>query len=144
MGALSRNKGKAGERELARLLSELTGYDVRRRVRQHDGDSDLVGIPGWSIEAKRYSSASAADLARWWQQAAAQAAADGALPLLCWRADRMRDWRFHWPAGLHCPDAPRCPPAIADTLGADPLTWWRMVKGIRSHPGHDTQASRIT
>ena len=44
MAGLSRNKGKAGERELARLLAELTGHDVRRRVRQHDGDDDLVGV----------------------------------------------------------------------------------------------------
>lgn len=45
------------ERELARLLADLTGHDVRRRVRQHDGDDDLVGVPGWSIEAKRYKAA---------------------------------------------------------------------------------------
>ncbi|GAB1387639.1 hypothetical protein MASR1M59_27870 [Melaminivora sp.] len=130
MGGMSRTKGQSGERELARLLAELTGKDVRRRVRQHDGDSDLVGLPGWSIECKRYASASAADIGRWWQQAAAQAAADGAVPLLCWRADRMKDWRFHWPAGLHCKDAPTRPVDVADTLSADPLTWWRMVRAV--------------
>ena len=42
MGAMSRNKGKTGEREAAALLSDLLGLDIRRRVRQHDGDSDLV------------------------------------------------------------------------------------------------------
>jgi hypothetical protein len=45
MGAMSRNKGKAGEREIAGLLSDLTGYKVQRRVRQRDGDSDLEGFP---------------------------------------------------------------------------------------------------
>ena len=44
MGSLSRTKGAAGERELAALLSELSGRDVRRRVRQHAGDSDLLGL----------------------------------------------------------------------------------------------------
>jgi len=57
MAGLSRNKGKAGEREIARILTELTGHEVRSRVRQHDGDDDLVGVPGWSIEAKRYKAA---------------------------------------------------------------------------------------
>ena len=37
MAGLSRNKGKAGERELVRLLKDMTGHNVRRRVRQ----------PGW-------------------------------------------------------------------------------------------------
>ena len=50
---MSRTKGAAGERELAAALRELTGWDIRRRVRQHDGDSDLEGVPGWSIEVKR-------------------------------------------------------------------------------------------
>ena len=95
MGAASRDKGKAGERELARLLCELTGRDVRRRVRQHEGDSDLEGVPGWAIECKRYATVKPADLARWWRQAVAQAQATNARPLLAWRADRMRDWCLH-------------------------------------------------
>lgn len=46
MSAMQRNKGKAGEREAAELVREHTGWDVRRRVRQHDGDSDLTSAPG--------------------------------------------------------------------------------------------------
>ena len=53
MGRAQREKGKRGEREVAALIRDLLGYEVRRRVRQHDGDSDLVGVPGWSIEVKR-------------------------------------------------------------------------------------------
>lgn len=128
MSAASRDKGQRGERELAALLCELTGADVRRRVRQHAGDADLEGLPGWTVECKRYASVKPADLARWWAQACEQARRDGLHPLLCWRADRMPDWRFHWPAGLHCKGAP-LPGGIADTLSADPLTWWRMVRG---------------
>lgn len=130
MGAASRDKGKRGERELAELLRALTGQDVRRRVRQHDGDSDLEGPAGWCVECKRHATATPADVARWWRQAAAQAQAAEAVPLLAWRADRMRDWVFVWPAGLHCTDAPPGTGDLADTLSADPLTWWRMVRGL--------------
>lgn len=137
MGGLSRAKGKRGERELARLLTELTGHDIKRRVRQHEGDSDLEGLPGWAIECKRYARVTPAMLATWWKQARAQAQRMGGTPLLCWRTDRMREWCFHWPAGLHCHDAPPCPESIADTLGADPLTWWRMVRSLKGTPAPD-------
>lgn len=69
MSAMSRNKGKAGEREIAALLAELTGCDVNRRVPQHGGDSDLEGLPGWCIEVKRHAKASRAAVAGWWRQA---------------------------------------------------------------------------
>ncbi|MFT3818321.1 MAG: hypothetical protein QM750_11930 [Rubrivivax sp.] len=91
---MQRDKGKAGEREAAGLIRDLTGWDVRRRVRQHDGDSDLVGVPGWTVEVKRRRSATQADLARWWAQAVAQAGAE--LPVLLYRVDRG-DWRAVWP-----------------------------------------------
>ena len=127
MSGASRDKGKRGERELAALLEMLTGQPVRRRVRQHEGDADLTGLPGWSIECKRYASVKPADLVRWWAQARELAQREGLHPPLCWRADRMRDGVFVWPAGLHCKGAP-LPGHIADTLSADPLTWWRMVR----------------
>lgn len=37
MSGLSRTKGKAGARAIANLVRDITGWDVRRRVRQHDG-----------------------------------------------------------------------------------------------------------
>ena len=73
MGAMSRNKGKAGEREISGLLADLTGCKVRRRVRQRDGDSDLEGLPGWCIEVKRHAKASRSTVAGWWGQAVRQA-----------------------------------------------------------------------
>lgn len=130
MSGASRDKGKRGERELAALLEMLTGQPVRRRVRQHDGDADLEGLPGWAIECKRYATVQPADLARWWRQAVAQAQATNTRPLLCWRADRTRDWTFVWPAALHCPDVPLYSGNFADTLSADPLTWWRVVRRL--------------
>lgn len=50
----SRNKGAAGERELANKLKEY-GY-LCRRGQQYcgsNGDADVVGLPGIHIECKR-------------------------------------------------------------------------------------------
>ncbi len=50
----SRNKGAAGERELAAVLREY-GFDVRRGQQYcgANGDADVVGLPGVHIECKR-------------------------------------------------------------------------------------------
>lgn len=50
----SRNKGAAGERELAGRLREY-GYDCRRGQQYSgaNGDADVVGLPGIHIEVKR-------------------------------------------------------------------------------------------
>lgn len=50
----SRNKGAAGERELAAKLREY-GYKCRRgqQYRGANGDADVVGLPGIHIEVKR-------------------------------------------------------------------------------------------
>lgn len=59
MGKTSKNKGKVGERELARKLREY-GYDARRTAqycgKAEDGEADLVGLPGIHIECKRTES----------------------------------------------------------------------------------------
>ena len=54
MGKASRDKGKRGEREVARVLKEY-GYDAHRGVQYQGGpDSpDVVGLPGIHIEVKR-------------------------------------------------------------------------------------------
>jgi hypothetical protein len=99
MSASSRSKGQSGEREIAALVRDLTGWDVRRRVRQHSSDSDLDGVPGWSIEVKRHRAASRGDIATWWAQAAAQAEQAGAAPVLFFRVDRDA-WRAVWPLAV--------------------------------------------
>ena len=51
-GRGSRTKGKRSELELARLLREMYGYDVRRgHVFEHE--PDLVGLEGIHAEVKR-------------------------------------------------------------------------------------------
>jgi hypothetical protein len=96
VGMKSITKGKSGEREIATLVRDLTGWEVKRRVRQYEGDSDLEGVPGWSVEVKRYARAARADVRGWWEQAARQATAERLLPVLFYRQDRD-EWRAVWP-----------------------------------------------
>ncbi len=64
----SRRKGRAAEQEVARLLKELLGLEIRRnwQAQSAEGGHDLVGIPGWAIEVKR---AERVRLSEWWEQA---------------------------------------------------------------------------
>ena len=98
MGRMQRTKGQAGEREAAAQIRDHTGWDVSRRVRNAAGDSDLVGVPGWSVEIKRYATAARSDIAAWWMQCVSQAG--GKLPVLFYRLDRA-DWRSVWPAAVN-------------------------------------------
>lgn len=132
MSAMQRNKGKAGEREVAAILKELTGKDVRRRVRQHEGDSDLEGLPGWCVECKRYSNAAPALMASWWTQAVRQAQRTGTWPVLFYRLNRQ-GWRCVWPSDLHTGRRP-VSALFEDALQSDPLTWWRMCKDLKPQP----------
>ena len=125
MGGMSRNKGKVGERELAALLSELTGHEVKRRVRNLAGEDDLAGLPGWSIECKRYAAITPALLAGWWAQALEQARRINCRPVLLYRADRGQ-WRARWLASLHAGAGHTL--TDGDTLDADPATWWALVR----------------
>lgn len=86
-----REKGKRGEREVVGIIKDILGLDAKRRVRQHDGDSDVMGVPGWSIEVKN-----CADLRvkEWWRQTVDQAGDD--LPVLFFKVPR-RGWRCIWP-----------------------------------------------
>lgn len=52
MGKSSQRKGANGERELAHLLRDMWGYDVKRGSVFH-GESDMVGLPGIHPEVKR-------------------------------------------------------------------------------------------
>lgn len=54
MGAMSRNKGKRGELEIAHILQEH-GYPARRSVQFNgwQGEADVIGVEGLHIEVKR-------------------------------------------------------------------------------------------
>ena len=93
IGRKSRRKGRAGECEIAGILRDLLGVNAKRRVRQHDGDSDLEGLEGWSVEVKR---AKTPAIPAWWRQTVEQASAAQLRPVLFYRVDR-REWRAIWP-----------------------------------------------
>lgn len=98
MGRMQRTKGQVGEREAAALIQDHTGWRVQRRVRNAAGDSDLVGIPGWSVEIKRYARATRSEIAGWWTQCVNQAGHE--LPVLFYRLDRG-EWRGVWPLAVN-------------------------------------------
>jgi hypothetical protein len=87
MGKMSREKGKAGEREVFGLLSDLLGFVVKRNINARRGDCDSLEIPGWAPEVKRVE--------RWeeiyWAQAVDQAERLGRKPVLFYRGSR-RPW----------------------------------------------------
>jgi hypothetical protein len=135
-GSMSRRKGQSGELEAAALLTAITGRSVKRRVRQHDGVCDLVGLPGWSVEIKRYAKFSAAKVSgEWWPQALDQARATKTLPLLLYRVDRGH-WTAVWCADLQTGHRP-IRPGFEATLTGDPQTWWAIAGSkftAGSHP----------
>jgi len=98
MSKFSRDKGKRGELAVANIIFELTGWDARRRVRNDHGDSDLIGISGWSVEVKDHTKAMLGDLREWWSQACRQS--NGMIPLLVYKRQRG-EWRAVYPLCLH-------------------------------------------
>jgi len=89
MGAMSRRKGAAFEREVANMIRDNLGYDCKRNLEQYQqGGDDLSGVPGWSIECKRYATCVPSDIKTFWLQCEAQAAAKGLRAVLFVKQDR--------------------------------------------------------
>lgn len=89
MGAMSRRKGAAFEREVAKMIRDNLGYECKRNLEQYQqGGDDLSGVPGWSIECKRYAICVPSDIKTFWLQCEAQASARGLRPVLIVKQDR--------------------------------------------------------
>lgn len=89
MGAMSRRKGATFEREIANKIRDNLGFECKRNLEQYQaGGDDLTGVPGWSIECKRYASCVPSELKTFWLQCEAQAAAKGCRPVLIVKQDR--------------------------------------------------------
>lgn len=61
MGAKSRNKGARGEREVARFLTEWSGWQFKRKVRQHKNDYDIECVNNYwryAVEVKNVANMS--------------------------------------------------------------------------------------
>lgn len=90
-----RQKGAAFERECISLIRENLGFEDARRdleqYRQKDR-GDILGVPGWTIECKRYSADRGAGgnyKPEWWAQACDAALAAGCEPVLIYKYDRQ-------------------------------------------------------
>lgn len=93
----SRNKGAAGEREVAKIIDDLLGVKVERNLDQwRAGGYDLVGLAGWAIEVKR---AKKPLLNQWWAQTVEQAKINELKPVLFYRLDNQK-WRVVVPMNL--------------------------------------------
>ena len=93
----SRNKGAAGEREVAKIIDDLLGVKVQRNLDQwRAGGYDLTGLEGWAIEVKR---AKKPLLTAWWAQTIEQAKAHQLKPVLWYRLDNQK-WRVVVPMNL--------------------------------------------
>ena len=88
-GKRSRNKGKRGEREVAKIL-QTAGFPARRTV-QYNGRpgtaADVVGIPGLHIEVKLVEKES---IRAWYRQAQrdAHASPENEMPVIVHRKSR--------------------------------------------------------
>ena len=93
----SRQKGKRGERDLAKRLQEL-GFEARRGQQYSgaSGDADVVGVPGVHIECKRVEQCRMYD----WMRQAERDARPGETPVVMWRKNceqwlvvmRLEEW----------------------------------------------------
>lgn len=85
----SREKGAAGERELASILKEY-GYECRRGQQYcgANGDADVIGLPGIHIECKRVE---ALNVDKAMEQAKSDAK-DGEIPAVFHRKNR-KGWK---------------------------------------------------
>lgn len=111
----SRQKGKTGELELAKLL-RAEGFQDARRSQQYcgaNGDADVVGLPGIHLEVKRV------EALRLWD-ALAQAkhdAREGELPVVVHRKSRcewvviqpLKDWLQIYREAMGGEDSPSFP-----------------------------------
>lgn len=88
MAINSRQKGAAGERELANKLKEY-GYETRRGQQYSgaNGDADVVGLPGIHIECKRNERLNVYDA----MSQAKSDAQEGESPVVMWRKNHC-EW----------------------------------------------------
>ena len=90
LGKSARNKGKAGEREVVKILKEH-GFLEARRTQQFsgkDGTADVEGIEGVHIEVKRQEKL---NIEKWHQQAC-EDARDDEIPIVVFRRSGQ-PWR---------------------------------------------------
>ena len=88
MGKFSRSKGAAFERFCVNEIKSNLGYsDVRRNLSQYQvSDQADIVIPDWSVECKRYATATPSQISEFWDQCVGSA--NGLNPVLIYKLDR--------------------------------------------------------
>lgn len=90
MAINSKQKGNAGEREIAKILREY-GYEQAKRSQQYcgyGGDADVIGIPGLHLEVKRVEKL---NIDKAYEQARRDAK-EGDMPVVMHRKNRQ-EWK---------------------------------------------------
>ena len=109
MAATSQRKGAIGELEFMKELQKrLTWTTLTRNTYEQRvvGGVDILGLPGFAIEVKRYGrSPTGWDQSAWWDQCVSTAAELGAIPLLGYRYNNA-PWRVVIPWGFADPRHP--------------------------------------
>ena len=85
-----RAKGAQFERDVARMIDQSLGFRAKRDLEQYrSGDrGDLIGVPGWVIECKRYASGHTYKEG-WLKQVTKAADAAMCEPVLIYKFDRQ-------------------------------------------------------
>ena len=105
-GKKSHRKGKTGEREFANVIYRLTGgqVELQRNLNQcRTGGDDLTGYANFSIEVKRWKTASDALVRDWWSQCQSNAHKLKKVPVLAYRADHQ-GWKVAMHPNYHFPE----------------------------------------
>jgi len=87
-----RNKGANFERELAKMIYDELGVQTKRDLEQYRASDhgDLIGLDGWTIEAKRYAHNAGGNFKPdWWAQVTSAANATATGPVLIYKYDRQ-------------------------------------------------------
>ena len=92
MSVNSREKGKRGEREFAKLCRQY-GYDARRSQQYAGGvdSADVVGLPGIHVEVKLRDVITEGDKLAFMRQAIRDSAGSGNLPIVAHK-ENYRQW----------------------------------------------------
>lgn len=88
MGARERRKGAAAERELAGILADYLGIDVRRKLGQARDGGDDIEIAPFRIEAKRRENLAI----RQWCEQVEECAGPREIPVVAFRQNGQ-PWR---------------------------------------------------
>jgi hypothetical protein len=93
----SRQKGRRGELEVAKLISQALDFQVKLNYEQSATGGYDMKVWGWAVEVKR---AENPDWRAWQRQALTSAWRDGLMPILFHRRNHARYWDVYMPISV--------------------------------------------